>query len=84
MLFHKYCITYWSTDLESVKQTLARTPDHVNTHPESGMTRALYDCTSVPLTPTGPEVRLIIASNAERSPDPKTGERNRGENRTNG
>lgn len=55
---------YHLLDLELVKQVLARTPDHVSTHPESGMTRALYDCASVPLTPTGPEVRLVVATHA--------------------
>ena len=64
---------YHLLDLEPVKQTLARTPDHVNTHPESGMTRALYDCTSVPLTPTGPEVRLIIATHAATGSAPAVG-----------
>jgi hypothetical protein len=63
---------YHLLDLEPVKQTLARTPDHVNTHPESGMTRALYDCTSVPLT-TGPEVRLIIATHAATGSAPAVG-----------
>lgn len=37
------------------------------------MTRALYDCASVPLTPTGPEVRLIIATHAGTSSDPTVG-----------
>jgi hypothetical protein len=56
-----------------VKQTLARPPDDVRTHPESGMTRSLYDCVSVPLTPTGPEVRLVIATHAGASADPAVG-----------
>jgi hypothetical protein len=55
---------YHLLDLEMVKQTLARASDHACTHPESGMTRTLYDCASVPLTPTGPEVRLVIATHA--------------------
>jgi len=53
---------YHLLDLEMVKQTLARTPVHVSAHPESGMTRALYDCPAVPLTPTGKEVRLVVAT----------------------
>jgi hypothetical protein len=53
---------YHLLDLEVVRQTLTRAPDQVSTHPESGMTRALYDCVSVPLTPTGPEVRLVVAT----------------------
>ena len=59
--------------LEVVKQALARSPDQVSTHPESGMTRALYDCKSVPLTPTGPEVRLVVATHAVTSSPPKIG-----------
>ena len=55
---------YRLLDLEVVKQALAQAPDHVSTHPESGMTRALYDCPAVPLTPAGPEVRLVVASHA--------------------
>jgi hypothetical protein len=55
---------YHLLDLEVVQQTLARTPDQVSTHPESGMTRALYDCTSIPLTSAGPTVRLIVATHA--------------------
>jgi hypothetical protein len=53
---------YHLLDLEMVKQTLARAPVHVSTHPESGMTRTLYDCPAVPLTPTGKEVRLVVAT----------------------
>lgn len=48
----------------STQQALARPPDHVSTHSESGMTRALYDCESVPLTPAGPAVRLVVATHA--------------------
>jgi hypothetical protein len=55
---------YHLLDLEIVQQTLTRVPDHVSTHPESGTTRALYDCASVLLTPAGPEVRLVIATHA--------------------
>ena len=53
---------YHLLDLEVVQQTLARTPDQVSTHPESGMTRALYDCTSIPLASARPTVRLIVAT----------------------
>jgi hypothetical protein len=68
---------YSLLDLEVVQQALARSPDQVSTHPESGMTRALYDCPNVPLTPTGPEVRLLVATHAVTSSPPKVGvERN--------
>jgi hypothetical protein len=64
---------YSLLDLEVVQQALARSPDHVSTHPESGMTRALYDCPSVPLTPAGPAVRLVVATHALTSSSPKVG-----------
>ena len=55
---------YHLLDLDVVQQTLACAPAHVSSHAESGMTRALYDCASVPLTPAGPEVRLVVATHA--------------------
>ncbi len=64
---------YRLLDLEVVKQALARSPDQVSTHPESGMTRALYDCGNVPLTPTGPSVRLEVAAHTATSSAPKVG-----------
>jgi hypothetical protein len=68
---------YHLLDLEVVQQTLLRAPDQVRTHPESGMTRALYDCPSVPLTPAGPEVRLVVAAHDATSSSPTVGvERN--------
>jgi hypothetical protein len=53
---------YHLLDLEVVQQAFARPPDQLRTHPESGMMRALYDCPAVPLTPIGPEVRLVVAT----------------------
>jgi hypothetical protein len=64
---------YHLLDLEQVQSRLRRAPDEVSTHPESGMQRALYDCVSVPLTPTGPEVRLLIATHPGTSSDPAVG-----------
>jgi hypothetical protein len=64
---------YHLLDLEVVQQTLARAPDQVRTHPESGMTRALYDCPAVPLTPSGPEVRLVVATHDASSSSPTVG-----------
>jgi hypothetical protein len=64
---------YHLLDLEVVQQRLVRAPDHMSTHPESGVTRALYDCLAVPLTPTGPEVRLVVATHAASSSPPKVG-----------
>ena len=68
---------YHLLDLDVVKRRLMHAPDHVSTHAESGMTRALYDCVSVPLTPAGPNVRLVVATHPGTSADPAVGvERN--------
>jgi hypothetical protein len=64
---------YTLLELGVVKQALARSPDQVSTHPESGMTRALYDCPAVPLTPTGPCVRLVVATHSATSSPPPVG-----------
>jgi hypothetical protein len=64
---------YTLLDLEVVKQALARPPDQVSTHPESGMTRALYDYPAVPLTTSGPQVRLVVATHAVTCSPPKIG-----------
>jgi hypothetical protein len=64
---------YHLLNLEVVQRVLVRSPDQSSTHPESGMTRALYDCPAVPLTPAGPEMRLVIATHAVTSSPPKIG-----------
>ncbi len=64
---------YHLLDLDVVKRRLVHAPDDVSTHAESGMTRALYDCASVPLTPTGPDVRLVVATHAGTSSSPAVG-----------
>jgi hypothetical protein len=64
---------YHLLDLEIVKLRLRQAPDHVSTHPESGVTRALYDCPAVPLTPTGPQVRLVVATHDATSSAPAVG-----------
>jgi len=64
---------YHLLELPMVKQTLAHAPDHVGTHPESGMTRSLYDCPAVPLTPAGPEVRLVLATHLATGSSPAMG-----------
>ncbi len=64
---------YHLLDLEQVQSRLLRAPDHISTHPENGMRRSLYDCASVPLTPAGPEMRLVVATHAGTSSDPVVG-----------
>ncbi|HEY7127873.1 MAG TPA: hypothetical protein VH540_28345 [Ktedonobacterales bacterium] len=64
---------YHLLEVEAVKQVLTRAPSQVSIHPESGMTRALYDCPSVPLTPAGPEVRFIVATHGATASPPGVG-----------
>lgn len=64
---------YHLLDLDIVKSRLLCAPDQISTHPESSAIRALYDCLSVPLTPAGPNVRLVIATHAGTSSSPAVG-----------
>jgi len=64
---------YALLDLPEVKAALARPPVEVCTHPESRTYRALFDCPEVPLTPTGPRVRLIVAAHQALSSPPSIG-----------
>jgi hypothetical protein len=64
---------YHLLNLDQVQARLRHAPDQVSTHPESGMQRALYDCASMPLIPSGPEVRLVIATHPGTSSDPSVG-----------
>ncbi len=64
---------YTLLDLSIVKATLARSPVEECTHPESQTYRALFDCSEVPLTPTGPKVRLIVATHPASSAPPSIG-----------
>ena len=64
---------YHLLDLDVGKIRLMHAPDYVSTHPESGMKRALYDCASVPLTPTGPTVRLVVATHPATESAPTVG-----------
>ncbi len=64
---------YHLLDLEIIQQRLMCAPDQVSTHPESGMSRTLYDCPAVPLTPAGPEVRLVVATHPATTSSPTIG-----------
>jgi hypothetical protein len=64
---------YHLLDLDIVKSRLLRAPDQVSIHPESSATRALYDCASIPLTPAGSSVCLVIATHAGTSSSPAVG-----------
>lgn len=64
---------YALLDRPEVKATLARPPVEVCTHPESRTSRALFDCPEVPLSPSGPRVRLIVAAHQASSSPPSIG-----------
>jgi hypothetical protein len=64
---------YALLDLPQVKARLACPPDQICTHPESGTNRALFDCLEVPLTLSGPTVRMVIATHAAASISPPIG-----------
>jgi hypothetical protein len=49
-------------DHPELQARLAQAPDQVVTHPETGTTRALFDCVDIALTPMGPRIRVIVAT----------------------
>jgi hypothetical protein len=55
-------------DRQEIQARLALPPDQETTHPESGTCRALFDCPDVLLTPTGPRVRVIVATHPAQAP----------------
>ncbi len=58
-------------DLPQMQARLALPPDQETTHPETGNTRALFDCPDVPLTATGTRSRVIVATHqAPTTPNP--------------
>ena len=58
---------YGLLNLPAVQARLRQPPDQRTTHPESGASRALFDCLDLPLMPAGPRVRLIIATHPATS-----------------
>jgi hypothetical protein len=64
---------YHLLDLPAVQARLQEPPEKPRTHPESGTSRSLFDCLSVPLTATGPVVRMSIATHPASSSSPPIG-----------
>jgi len=58
---------YHLLDLPQVQTRLKAPPDASVTHPESGLTRTLFDCPAIPLAPGGPCLRMIVATHAATS-----------------
>lgn len=64
---------YHLLDLPAVQARLQQPPDQQTTHPESGTSRALFDCLDIALTATGPVVRMILAAHPASSSPPPIG-----------
>ncbi len=61
------CKDYSLLDLPAVAARLSQPPDQHTSHPESGVSRALFDCPDLALLPEGPHVRLIVATHPATS-----------------
>jgi hypothetical protein len=61
-----------------VLAVLSRPPVARGTHPESGMIRDLYDCSSIRLVRGGPCVRVVIATHPATDDPPKVGQQRNG------
>jgi hypothetical protein len=64
---------YHLLDLPAVSARLQLPPDQQTRHPESGTSRALYDCPNIALTPTGPVVRMLLAVRQVAGASPSIG-----------
>jgi hypothetical protein len=64
---------YQLLDLPALQARLAQPPEQVVTHPETGTTRALFDCPDVPLSPAGPRMRVIVATHPQTSTPARVG-----------
>jgi hypothetical protein len=61
------CKDYGLLDLPTVQARLKQPADQQMTHPESGVSRALFDCPDLALRPSGPRLRLIVAAHPATS-----------------
>jgi hypothetical protein len=64
---------YHLIEQPAIKSRLQLPPDQVTVHPESGASRALYDCGPVQLAPTGPVMRMLLATHPAGSSRPPIG-----------
>lgn len=62
----------------AIQQRLKLPPDQVTVHPESGASRALYDCGSIQLAQAGPVVRMLLATHPAGSSRPPVGKVRKG------
>jgi hypothetical protein len=62
---------YGLLDQAAIQARLQGAPDEVSTPPETGTSRALFDCRNIPLPGTGLQMRVIVATHpATGSPAP--------------
>jgi hypothetical protein len=64
---------YALLDLPEVQARLALPPDQQTTHPETGTSRALFDCPDLQLSPAGPRLRVIVATHPATASEAKIG-----------
>src|SRR5258708_11800032 len=64
---------YHLVEQPAIQKRLHRPPDQYTVHPESGASRALYDCAQIELSPTGPMVRMLLATHPAGSSRPPVG-----------
>ena len=62
------CKDYGLLNEPAVQARLLLPPSAIVTHPESGACRTLFDCLDIALTPTGPRLRVIVATHPATSP----------------
>ncbi len=64
---------YHLIEQPAIQKLLQRPPDQSTLHPESGASRALYECGPIQLTPTGPVLRMLLATHPAGSSRPPVG-----------
>jgi hypothetical protein len=64
---------YHLIEQPAIQQRLKLPPDQMTVHPESGASRALYDCGGIQLAPTGPVMRMLLATHPAGSSHPPIG-----------
>jgi hypothetical protein len=64
---------YHLLEQPGIQQRLKLPPDQMTVHPESGASRALYDCGQVQLAPTGLVMRMLLTTYPAESSRPPIG-----------
>ncbi|EFH85053.1 hypothetical protein Krac_6198 [Ktedonobacter racemifer DSM 44963] len=64
---------YSLLDFPEIQAKLSLPPDQQTIHPETGTSRALFDCPDVLLTPAGPRTRAIVATHPAAEAEAKVG-----------